>query len=243
MIRIRTWIPLGLILALVLGACASSDPAPLETEAVIVDAPAATATPAQEEEASQEEAEAEDAEASAEGVLIFSISQEGSEARFIIDEVLRNEPKTVVGVTSKVSGEISVDPANPLSTGVGEISIDAGDFRTDSNFRNTAINDFILQSGRYPKITFTPTSINGLPDNANVGETYEFEIVGDLTIREITKEVTFKVSVTAESEVRLEGFASASIFRTEYELNIPSVPQVASVENAVFLELDFTATR
>jgi len=239
--RKRTWIPVGLIFVLALTACATADPAPLETEALVVEEP--EATPAAEDAAQQDEAEASDAEVPAQGVIVFSITQEGSEARFIIDEVLRNEPKTVVGVTSKVSGEINVDVGDPSTTEVGVIIIDAGDFRTDSNFRNSAINEFILQTGRYPEITFTPTSIEGLPETANVGESYEFEIIGDLTIREITKEVTFKVSVIALSEDRLEGSATASIFRSDYELTIPSVPQVASVENTVFLELDFAATR
>ncbi len=240
MIRTRSWIPVGLIFAIVLSACATADPAPLETEAVVAEAPVATSTLA-EDTAQPEEAEAADDDMSTEGVIVFFIAQEGSEARFIIDEVLRNEPKTVVGVTSKVSGEISVDPGAPLATQVGVITIDAGDLKTDSSFRNSAIKEFILQTGRYPEITFTPTSIIGLPESANVGETYDFEIIGDLTIREITQEVTFKVSVTAVSEDRLEGSATASISRADYGLTIPSVPQVASVENVVFLELDFTA--
>src|SRR5207244_27746 len=56
---------------------------------------------------------ASDASAQPTGSVTLQISQEESEARFIIDEVLNNAPKTVVGTTNQVAGEIAIDPQNP----------------------------------------------------------------------------------------------------------------------------------
>ncbi len=52
---------------------------------------------------------AADGAASGSGPIVAQIVQEESEARFVIDEVLNNAPKTVVGATNQVAGESGVD--------------------------------------------------------------------------------------------------------------------------------------
>ena len=174
----------------------------------------------------------------------FRIVPEQSEARFILDEQLMGQPKTVVGVTKLVQGEIQLDPANPSATQIGPIQIDARDFKTDNDRRNGAIQRFILQSAndknRY--ITFTPTEITGLPATVTVGTPFEFSVAGDLQIRDVVHPETFKMTVTANSESELVGTASTVVMRGNYGLNIPSVPSVANVTEEVKLEFDFTAT-
>jgi polyisoprenoid-binding protein YceI len=171
------------------------------------------------------------------------ILTEESEARFYINEVLRGEPKQVEGINQEISGVILIDSLDPLTVSIQPIEIRAGGFVTDSSFRNRAISDAILQAGRYPSIIFNPTSIDGLPKNAEPGESYTFDVTGDLTIRETTRSVTFQVSLTAESADRISGSASTTINRTDYGLKIPSVPQVADVSEDVDLKFDFSASR
>ncbi|MBV7339633.1 hypothetical protein KFU94_67760 [Chloroflexi bacterium TSY] len=68
-----------------------------------------------------------------------------NQARFHIDEILRGEDVTVVGKTSMVTGEITINPANLAQTEIGPIQVDARDLATDSRRRNT-IRRFILGS-------------------------------------------------------------------------------------------------
>jgi hypothetical protein len=49
--------------------------------------------------------------------------------------------------------------------------------------------------------------------------------------------------MATDSADLLSGTATTTINRTNYELNIPSVPQVANVSEEVALEFDFTAGR
>ena len=70
---------------------------------------------------------------------------------------------------------------------------------------------------------------------------FRFNVTGDLTVRDITQEITFQVTVTPVSETRLEGVAKATVLRSDYELNIPSVPNVANVSDEVRLEIEFVA--
>jgi polyisoprenoid-binding protein YceI len=174
--------------------------------------------------------------------LLFHILPEESEARFIIDEVLGGQPNTVVGTTREVAGEIRVDPAAPHLAQVGPIHIQVGGLATDNGFRNRAIQTFILQAGSFPEVVFAPTSIDGLPSQVVVGQSFSFSMTGDLTIRQITRPVTFAVTVMPESNERLTGKASAQIARADFELAIPSVRNVANVSETVLLELEFAAT-
>jgi polyisoprenoid-binding protein YceI len=112
---------------------------------------------------------------------------------------------------------------------------------TDNNFRNRAIRNRILQTDDYEFITFSPTALTGLPDSVKFGETVTFQIVGELTIREITQEATFEATVTAVSAIELTGTAVATVQRADYELVIPEVEGVADVDEAVTLEIDFAA--
>lgn len=175
------------------------------------------------------------------GVIVMQIVQAESEARFIIDEVLNNAPKTVVGTTDQVAGEIAVNPNNPSQSRVGVIQVNARTLTTDNDFRNRAIKNRILETDRYEFITFTPKQLIGLPQTGQIGQRYAFQIVGDLTIRDVTREVTFDVTVTPVSESRLEGRASATIRYADFGITIPQVRQVASVADEVRLEIDFVA--
>jgi polyisoprenoid-binding protein YceI len=172
---------------------------------------------------------------------VFSIVPEQSEVRFLIDEVLRGADNTVVGSTDQVAGELAVDPSNPAGSRVGTILINARTLATDSSMRDRAIKNRILNTNSYEFITFVPTQLDGLPASATVGESYDFQITGDLTIRDVTQQVTFAVSVTALSETELQGTASTTIMRGDFGLAIPNVPSVSFVAEEVILEIDFVA--
>lgn len=175
------------------------------------------------------------------GSLVFEVDSDQSEARFLINEVLNGADKTVVGVTNAVAAQIVIDPASPSGVQVGTVQVNARTFITDSGSRNRAIQNLILETNTYEFVTFTPTAYSGLPASIAVGDTFSFQITGDLTIRDITSQVTFDVTVTVESDSRISGLASTTIDRATYDLQIPSVPQVASVEPTLILELEFVA--
>jgi polyisoprenoid-binding protein YceI len=174
---------------------------------------------------------------------VFHLIPEESEARFIIDEVLGGKLNTVVATSREVAGEIHVDPAVPDQAVVGPIRIQLGRLATDNGFRDRALRTFILQTSDFPEVVFAPTSPAGLPAEAVLGEPFTFTLTGDLTIRHITRSVTFTVTVTPESSERLTGTASARISRADYELTIPTVRNVADVSEVVLLELDFAGTQ
>jgi len=175
------------------------------------------------------------------GAFVAQIVQAESEARFLIDEVLNNEPITVVGATNQIAGELAVDPQDPTKMRVGIIQINARTLTTDNDFRNRAIKNRILFTDQYEFITFEPTEITGLPQSGTVGQTYTFQMTGNLTIRDVTQPVTFEVTATPTTDTRLQGSAQATIRYADFNITIPQVQQVASVSDDVRLEIDFVA--
>lgn len=226
-------------------AAASPTEAPAEEAEAAAEEPAADEPeePAQEEpDAAQEPAPETEAEPAA-GLRTFVIVPDRTEARFYIDEVLFGQDKTVIGVTSDVSGEIRLDPANPAASEVGAITINARDLTTDADRRNGAIRRFVLQSDQdaFQYIVFTPTGVEGMPEAVTVGEAFTFQVTGDLTIRDVTRAETFDVTVTPTSEDELSGLATTVVLYPDYGLTIPEVPSVTGVQDDVRLEFEFTA--
>ncbi len=177
------------------------------------------------------------------GATTYRIVPEESEVRFLLDEDLRGQRITVVGTTDQIAGDIAVDLADPASTQIGIIRVNARTLETDQEFRNRALRGQILESQQdaYEFIHFTPTELTGLPQTITLGEPITFQIVGDLQIRDIINSVTFDATVTPVSETRLQGSARTVVMHAAYNLIIPSVPSVANVEEEVELEIDFVA--
>jgi polyisoprenoid-binding protein YceI len=175
----------------------------------------------------------------------FVIDPTQSVASFEIDEVLRGSPKHVVGTTSELAGQISVDPADLSSAEFSQILINARTFETDSGNRDRAIRGPVIlnsASDEFEFISFDVTSVDGLSGAATVGEPVDFTVTGDLKIKDTTQSVTFDVSATFVDESTIEGSAQTTVLRDDFGLGIPNAPGVADVSQEVVIRLDFVAT-
>ncbi len=176
---------------------------------------------------------------------LYRIAPANSLVMFALQEDLRGVRTDVVGQTTEVAGDIIVDFANPSASEIGVIRINARTLATDNDFRNRALRSNILQSANdaYEFIEFRPTSLVGLPDSVTVGETYTFNIIGDLTITGVTQEATFTTYVTVDSETQIRGTATATAAYADWGIRIPNAPGVANVTPDVTLTIEFTADR
>ena len=173
--------------------------------------------------------------------VIFEIDQASSAARYVVDEVLRGEPFTVVGETDQVAGQLAVDLGDFDAAQLGVIQINARALATDSSQRDRAVQNQVLLTNEHEYITFTPTALVGLPAALAVGETAAFQVVGDLTIRGVTRPATFAVSLTPAADDRLAGSATTTVRFADWGISIPNVPMVTGVSEEARLELTFEA--
>lgn len=241
----------------VLSTAIAEQPAPVAAEAAAAEgeneAPAETEMPQPEAteaatEATDEAAESEDDEAadtSANGEdarALFRINDEESIVRFKLDEILNGTPTAVVGETDNVGGDIIINFDNPAASQIGTIAINARTLKTDNEFRDQSVRGLILQTNTHEFIEFVPSEITDLTsDPIATGESVEFQIIGDLTVKGVTNEVTFDASVTLVADDMVEGFASTQILFPDFDITVEAPPQVGGVEEDVILEIEFIA--
>ena len=95
---------------------------------------------------------------------------------------------TVRGTFHDVEGTIELDETDPTrsrgSFRVGTASVDTNFGARDAHLKSP---DF-FDAETYPHLSFVSTAIKQVKDDA-------FEVTGDLTIRDVTKPVTFKVEL------------------------------------------------
>ncbi len=218
----------------------SSEPAALTVSAATAEATAAPTVEATTEATT----EATAAASAASELTVFNIASDQSQVSFTLNEMLRGAKNEVVGKTDQVAGQIGVDFGTPSNSQIGEIRIDARSLATDDQMRDRTTRGQILQSAqdKYEFISFKPTAITGLPASVTMGAAFSFQVTGDLTIRDITKPATFEVTVTPDSQTQISGKASATVLRSDFELNIPNLPMIADVDDAVKLDIAFVAT-
>lgn len=191
------------------------------------------------------EAEAQALEPERPESIVYEVVTERSEARFIIEEVLRGKPNTVVGTTDQIDGSIAIEyAANNVE--IGEFVINVRTIKTDDEVRDRSIRTLILESNKdeFEFSTFRPTGTIELPQSIAVGSVISFQVAGDLTVRDVTSPVTFDMRVEIRSEEEIAGTASTTILWEDFDITIPYVGGdsiVASVEDQVDLEMEFIA--
>jgi polyisoprenoid-binding protein YceI len=134
---------------------------------------------------------------------------------------------TVRGRFEQLEGTIVLDPADPTTATIN-VSIEAASIRTGIEARDQHLRspDFLDAAG-HPRLTFRSTSVRRLD-----GDT--FEVVGDLTIRDVTRPVTLVARslgmVTDPWGVERIGYsATTKIVRQDFGLTWNMVAEAGGV--------------
>lgn len=165
---------------------------------------------------------------------LYRIDAAQSEVHYEVDETLFNENNrlnTAIGRTKGIAGELRVDFAKPANSQIGTFVIDVSQFTSDESRRDNFIRRQGLESGRYPTATFTTRSIDGLPAQVQPGQSINFTITGDLTVKTTTKQVTWSVSLTADKD-KLTGSATVNIKLSDFGAGPLQVPFLQTKDDA-----------
>lgn len=173
----------------------------------------------------------------------YVIVPDETTVQYAVDETFLSDgirDFTAIGVTQEVQGEVVFDPANPLESTVGEITIDISTFRSDDERRDNAIRDRWLESATFPIATFTPTNIEGLPEEYTYGDEVTLNITGDLVVRDVTRQTTFTTTGVITPE-EMRGTATTQVLMTDFGFDPPDILNVLRAENEVDITFDFIA--
>lgn len=169
----------------------------------------------------------------------YEIDAASSEARYRVREQLAglSFPNDAVGVTSSVTGSISLGANAEVMEG-SVVTVDVTRLVSDENRRDNFVRDNLLQSRSHPTVTFVPTQIEGLELPLGT-EAAEVAITGELTVRGVTRTVTWTGVATPDGDtVRLS--ASTTFTFADFGISKPRVALVLSVADDITLEIDLT---
>lgn len=167
-----------------------------------------------------------------EGAESYEISKESSSASFTIDEDLEGKPFTVVGESSEIYGTVFVKDS---ILSLGEVTIDARTFKTDSASRDGAVARFIVKTEENPYVTFSTNETLTISDGSFSGS-----LSGNLTLAGKTNPVILTVSGTYTEGIILAN-VSGELLRSDFGLVIPNIPFVANVPDEFLIEANIVA--
>jgi polyisoprenoid-binding protein YceI len=105
----------------------------------------------------------------------------------------------IAGVAEKIEGNLSIDPSN-MSAASGSLTIPTASLRAPVEAMSGHLkSDRWLNAEKYPSIKFTLKKVENLKKVSD--GTYTADAIGDLTIKDVTKEITAK----AEGAYRVDG--------------------------------------
>jgi len=169
---------------------------------------------------------------------------EKSEARYRVREQLANVslPNDAIGRTKEVTGTIVLKTDGSIVSPDSRFVVGLQTLQTDRSQRDNFVRRNLLQIDQYPTAIFVPTQVTGLPSSLPQSGDVTFKLVGDLTIRNVTKQVTWDVTGKIQGN-ELAGQATTSFKFDYFGLTQPKVPVVLSVEDHIQLELDMVLQR
>ena len=165
---------------------------------------------------------------------------EGSTAKYSIGERLArfDTPITAEGITTSLIGELRFDAeGNPTANSL--IKIDATSFKSDENKRDNWVR---RNGGLGQEITFVVTDFQNLPWPLPSSDSATFVISGDMTLSGTTVSTSWDTTANF-SAGEIVGVAKTSITWDQFNLSKPRLPFIISVDDEIFLELNFKTAR
>lgn len=174
----------------------------------------------------------------------YAIAATNSKATYKVNETFINQGNrfnTAQGTTGDITGDITINKQNPSLSTVGTIKVDISKLASDSGQRDNQIRNRWLESTKYPTATFVPKRLEGLPTTPYTdGQDLTFKIVGDLTIRTVTKEVTFDATGKIVGDT-FTGTSTTKFNMTDFGFDPPDIAGIVKAENGVELTMTIEA--
>jgi polyisoprenoid-binding protein YceI len=172
--------------------------------------------------------------------LQLVVAPDGNEVRYRVREQLvgLDLPNDAVGATSDVTGSIAFDAKGNLVPASSRFVVNVARLESDKDRRDGYVRGRILEASEYPTVTLAPTSVKGLTLPLPTSGSASFQVVGDLTVRGVTKRTTWQVEA-AFNGGRVTGTATTTFPFSEFGLTQPRVPVVLSVADTIKLEYTF----
>lgn len=217
----------------------------LSTTAGMAAQDSATPTPMGVVEAAGGLAECEASEIGAlpagmDAATVYAIVPEESTARYrVAEELAQVGANEAVGETQAIIGQLAFG-ADGMPLACSRFDVDLRTLKSDEAKRDNFLYQNTLEAETYPLATFVLRAVQGLDGPLVEGQETPLVLVGDLTLRDTTKQVAWEADVTL-AEGALTGNAATVFEMPDFAIEPPSVPVVLSLDETVRLEIDLVA--
>lgn len=214
---------LSLVFVLLLTACGAFDPTPTPLPPLVAPTPVRTLDPKTKS-------------------AVFVLDPTYTIASYIVEETFfseNNRINTAIGNTSKIAGQMVLNYDDPTQSAFGVFMVDLSVLKSDSSNRDEMIRRQFLESARFPLATFDIKRVENFPPNPREGQPLQFNLVGDLRVKQTTREVKWEV-VAALNENKLVGKAKTFVMMRDFNFEPPNILFQLSVKDGVTITLDFT---
>jgi polyisoprenoid-binding protein YceI len=173
----------------------------------------------------------------------YDVAADGNEARYRVREQLAriDFPSDAVGSTSNVTGQLVVEADGRVVEDASRITIDLSTLSTDSERRDNYVRRRTLVTDTFPTAVFVPSELRGLTFPLADGE-HTFQMIGDLTIRNVAQPTTWEVTARVADGV-VTGLAKTALTFDQFQMTKPRVGSVLSVDDEIRLEYEFRLVR
>jgi polyisoprenoid-binding protein YceI len=185
------------------------------------------------------------------GFRTFTIAPAESKASYIVDEeffadalskynIAAGKVQTV-GSTQEIAGQLQLnldDLASPL--GDNRFTVQINTLASDQTLRDGWIRRNGPRLNDYPTAEFVATGIQGAPASYSEGEEVQFQLVGNLTMRDITQPATFDVTATLQGDT-ITGKATTRALLSAFGIDPPNFANTLVVGDEFTIEVDITA--
>lgn len=155
-----------------------------------------------------------------------------------VEEILFGQSTEGVGRTKEVEALLTIED-NTVTT--GSFTVQMGTLMSDAANRDRQFNNRIMETAKYPTATFVLDKPIALPDNAITGEAISVTASGTLTLRGVSKTVTFPLQAQVDG-AQFQVVGTITIVFDEWSIPEPSVPGI-SVEPEGLLEFSLIFER
>jgi polyisoprenoid-binding protein YceI len=171
---------------------------------------------------------------------VYGIVSGESAARYrVVEELAQVGEAEAVGETRAIIGQLAFgEDGMPLLC--ARFDVDLRTLKSDEVKRDNYLYENSLQSEKYPLATFVLRDIEGLDAPLGDGEARNIVLIGNLTLRDVTKLVAWEATVAREGDT-ITAKAATEFAMSDFAIEPPSVPVVLSVDETVRLEIDVTA--
>jgi polyisoprenoid-binding protein YceI len=177
-------------------------------------------------------------------MLRFVLAPTGNAVRYRVRERLvgRDLPNDAVGETKSITGAIAIDSSGKVLRRSSRFVVDAGTFVSDQDRRDGYVRGRLLNTEQYPTIVLVPAEVRGVSLPLPTSGTRSIEMVGDLTVRGVTRPTTWQGTAQFQ-DGRLMGSAATAFTFNDIQMEQPRVRVLLSVADTIRLEIDFNLVR